>query len=207
MSAFLGPIHVKMYERILYQDTMSQALLDFAAGKGWAVGLGDKVATQAPAASRQPLEAIIDESNIHGWLSDAVVRCERRFAMIACGILTENPERIGELLPIMNALGKAQNFSPAMDAERAFQTIHDVLLDGMPCDFPFDVTESGVDTVTWRVTNCPHAPYWADNGCGVEGYYQLRDAWVQGALENSGITHTRTELYAHTLEANKHGQH
>lgn len=201
MSAFLGPVHVKMYDRILYQDEMSGALLDLAAANSWGHNLQKEVDAKAPAASRQPLEAIIDESNIHGWLSEAVARCETRFSLVVCGILKGHPERLDELRQTMRAQGKIHSLPPTADAEQAYQTVHDILLDGMPCDFPFSTTETSGAIVAWQVTNCPHAPYWTDDICGAQTYYQLRDAWMDGALENSGIEHSRTKPFTHILKA------
>lgn len=159
MSAFLGPIHVKMYGRVLYQDAVSQAILDLAEESGWASGLQEKVDSQAPAASTAPLEQIIDQSNIHGWLNEAVANCERRFALIVCNALKGHPERLAELQSFMEDLGR-QCELPAFDnAEQAFQVIHDMLLDGMPCDFPFEVSESHSEEVKWLIKSCPHTQY------------------------------------------------
>lgn len=204
MSAFLGPIHVKMYQRILYQDTMSQAFLELAAKHGWDSGLETHVNSQAPAAPGQPLETIIDQSNIHGWLSNAVMHCEQRFALIVCRILADNPKHMDDLQNLMKAMGEACRLPSGIDAEQAFQSIHDILLDGMPCDFPFTITSSGSDEVTWQVTNCPHTPYWKDSMCKAETYYQLRDAWMDGALSQSGIVHRRPEPYTHIMRKDNH---
>lgn len=200
MSAFLGPIHVKMYDRILYQDSMAQRILDLAVEKGWGGDFTQEVNAKAPAASRQPLESIIDEGNIHGWLNEAVARCERRFALAVSGVLTDHPERLGELLRAMKSMGTECALLPSMDAEAAYQAIHDRLLDGMPCDFPFANIDAVSDTITWQVASCPHAPYWAEAHHDADIYYQLRDAWVDGALANSKITHQRTAKHSHSLK-------
>lgn len=197
MSAFLGPVHGKMYSRILYQDAMAQAMLELAEKNGWTEGLREQVDTNAPAASPEPLETIIDQSNIHGWLSEAVANSERRFAMIVSGILSKHPERIDVLQRVMEELGRQYAMPEFGDAEQAFQAVHDILLDGMPCDFPFEITASDTETVTWRVKTCPHTAYWTEE-LSAKPYYLLRDAWVKGALEGSGIVHTRSEG-SHTM--------
>lgn len=200
MSAFLGPIHIKMYDRILYQDSMSQKIMDLAAEKNWGDDFVKEVNTKAPAASRQPLESIVDEGNIHGWLSEAVDRCERRFALTVCSVLKDHPERLGELLGVMKSMGKEYALPPSLDVETAHQAIHDVLLDGMPCDFPFSNVEYSPDTVKWQVSNCLHKSYWTETRCDTEIYYQLRDAWVDGALGNSRVTHQRIAPYNHIMK-------
>lgn len=191
MSAFLGPIHEKMYRRILYQDRMAQALLDLAVKNGWTGDLQEQADAEAPAASPGPLETLIDQSNIHGWLSEAVAGSERRFAFIAGKLLSGHPGRLGVLQDAMKELRRQSALSKALDAEQSFEAIHDILLDGMPCDFPFQMEETGPDTVAWNMGVCPHASHWPKES-GAEPYYQLRDAWVEGALEGSGILHTRS---------------
>ncbi|MDD3073928.1 MAG: hypothetical protein PHS56_05870 [Eubacteriales bacterium] len=86
-----------------------------------------------------------------------------------------------------------------MDAEAVYQAIHDILLDGMPCDFPFANIETVSDTIMWQVASCPHAPYWAEARQDADIYYQLRDAWIDGALANSRIIHQRTTNHRHCL--------
>ena len=199
MSAFLGPIHVKMYDRILYQDTLSQALVDLSATQGWG-DVASEVDDQAPAAVKQPLETIIDEGNIHAWLSEAVARCERRFALVVFKVLEKHPERLEEMQKTMREKGRECLGATIMNAKEAYAAIHDILLDGMPCDAPFSGVKLNPGNVEWQVLNCPHAPYWAKSENGAEIYYTLRDAWIDGALSRSGISHNRSTLHGHTLK-------
>ena len=200
MSAFLGPIHVKMYDRILYQDTMSQAILDMAAKEGWSGDFATDLEDTAPAAVKRPLDTIIDESNIHGWLSEAVAQCEHRFALVVCGVLEDHPERLRQLQDAMKGLGKAHPVPSAMHAEEAYEAIHDMLLDGMPCDSPFTNIVASSGSVTWQVANCPHEPYWETAGRDAEIYYRLRDAWIEGSLEQTRFKHSRPSHLHHVLE-------
>ena len=200
MSAFLGPIHIMMYDRILYQDKMTLTLLKLAAEKDPDSRLSDYIDTETPAASKQSLDLIIDESNIHDWLSKAVSICEERFAMTVSSILEKSSANLEELCDAMKALGRTCGIPIPPDAEQAFQNLHSILLDGMPCDFPFVTTNSDQELVSWHVANCPHTPHWTGKGCSGDIYYQLRDAWMEGALENSKISHSRTDPYMHQLK-------
>lgn len=193
MSAFLGPVHVKMYGRILYQDEMSKAMLDLAAKNGWGNDIENRVNSEAPEASKEPLENIIDQSNIHGWLSQAVENCEKRFSKVVNEILEEDPKRIDELEKVLKELGRQYDLPAELNVEETHQTIHDILLDGMPCDFPFAITEQEADIVGWQVKSCPHARYWTNPNFGADTYYRLRDSWIEGVLENSGIIYSHTE--------------
>lgn len=192
MSAFLGPIHLKMYDRILYQDFLTESILDLAETKGWDGGLRRRVDAKAEPAPRKPLETVIDQSNIHGWLSRKVEAGERRLALAVTGILAGHPERMGDLQALMKDLGSRYDLTLPDDAENIFAAVHDILLDGMPCDFPFNITESDAAKVRWQVTKCPHAPYWLEAGGDVEVYYRLRDAWIEGLLDGRGLAHVRS---------------
>lgn len=189
MSAFLGPVHIKMYERILYQDEMGRAILEEGLKSGWSKDLEDNIKEETPEAVKKPLEEIIDQSNIHGWLSHAVANSEKRFAKIVCTILKEDPDRIKDLKQIMKKLGEEHKVSKERSAKEAFRDIHDILLDGMPCDFPFKMLESEEEQVVWEIAHCPHEAYWEAEGGSVSTYYLLRDAWLQGALKNSCVNH------------------
>lgn len=193
MSAFLGPVHEKMYGKILAQDEITEALLQLAEGNGWAPGLRQQVDAQSPAAQKAPLADIIDTGNIHGWLSATVLGSESRFAAVTCGMLDGHPQRLAAMQEVMKARGQSAGLPADVDAEGAFQAIHDILLDGMPCDFPFQVIDSRPDAVEWTVTSCPHAAHWQSRGCEAETFYKLRDAWIEGALAGTGITHSRDQ--------------
>lgn len=191
MSAFLGPVHEKMYRRILYQDHLAAAFLKLAADNNWSPDLAEQVDAAYPAARQEPLANIIDPNNIHGWLTVAVENCEARYAAVVVGILAEHPERLAELKTVMTAEGKAYELSPGADAKVLFNDIHDLLLDGMPCDFPFALSEDSDEEMIWQVSHCPHARAWQAADLDPDLYYELRDAWVQGALAGSGFIHER----------------
>lgn len=74
MSAFLGPIHFWLYNKIGKQEELTKAIASMAAGNGW---ISDRTAyiRDLPA-----LEDVIDESNIHGWLQDQIHDAETRYA-------------------------------------------------------------------------------------------------------------------------------
>lgn len=77
MSAFLGPIHFWLYNKIGKQEELTKAIASMAAGNGW---ISDRTAyiRDLPA-----LEDVIDESNIHGWLQDQIHDAETRYFRFA----------------------------------------------------------------------------------------------------------------------------
>ena len=69
MSENLGPIHYMMYEKIKFQDKITNYLLD---------GDTSKVDKINKAVSTDPLEDLIDQENIHGWLDSKIDVVENR---------------------------------------------------------------------------------------------------------------------------------
>lgn len=199
MSAFLGPVHQKMYNKILHQDILAENLLRLASEQEWDTSLINQINQNFPAAVKQPLEDIIEQNNIHGWLSIAVEECEKRFAGIICALLAGNPERLTEMKRVMEKSGQQYKLAKEVGAEAAYNMIHDILLDGMPCDFPFEVIQSGEDTVVWQVIHCPHLPYWEAQGYDVDIYYQLRSSWIKGTFTDTGLSHTRDSQGMHRI--------
>ena len=199
VNRYLGTVHLKMYRRILYQDAMARAVMGQGQQELGEAGLAAKLDMAAPAARKAPLEHVIDTEDILGWLAAAVEQCERRFALAVVTALDERPERMGELKATMRQMGRARSLKVALSATAAFALIRELLLDGMPADFPFVMEHSDEGKVIWRVERCPHARYWAQLGVDPDTYYRLRDAWVEGMLMGSGVVHERDRVGRHTL--------
>ena len=69
MSAFLGPIHFWLYNKIQFQESLIDELIRYASSQGWSDSdLADKYGSK----DRRKLDEVIDESNIHG-LAQGVV--------------------------------------------------------------------------------------------------------------------------------------
>ena len=74
MSLFLGRIHYIMYDKILFQEEILDNLLNFLEEEK-RNELKKDLDKEFPL-EKGNLEDIIDESNIHGWLNERVVRSE-----------------------------------------------------------------------------------------------------------------------------------
>ena len=68
MSAFLGPIHFWLYNKIQFQENLIDELVAYVTAKGWS----DK-ADQYVSTDRRKLDEVIDEANIHGWLQSRIL--------------------------------------------------------------------------------------------------------------------------------------
>lgn len=116
MSKTLGPIHYLMYEKIKFQDKITDFLMD-----------GDFSQIEYEPVSKRPLEEILDQENIHGFLQEKVDIVESRLAKALS--LCDNPS--DKLFKLGQECGKGKDFS---SFEQIFTDLNTYLLDGMPCD-------------------------------------------------------------------------
>ncbi|WP_296140892.1 hypothetical protein [uncultured Anaerococcus sp.] len=118
MSKNLGPIHFMMYDKIKFQDKITNYLLD---------GNTSEVDKINKPVSTEPLEDLIDQDNIHGWLDSKIDVVENRlnYALDHSENTKEKMYAFGK----ENAKGK--DFS---DFNGVFTDLNILLLDGMPCN-------------------------------------------------------------------------
>lgn len=118
MSKNLGPVHYMMYEKIKFQDKITNFLLD---------GNTEAIDKEFSPVSTKPLEDLIDQDNIHGWLSARIDQVENRLAKAMA--LSANPrEKMHELGKLE---GKDEDLS---NLKLVFDKLNQRMLDGMPCD-------------------------------------------------------------------------
>ena len=95
MSAFLGPIHTWLYNKIKLQDELVNALIDAAVNENVA---GDEIKAMLTRRygelEKGDLEEICDPNNIHGWLQDRVSLVENRLAFAVTYLTMENSKNI-----------------------------------------------------------------------------------------------------------------
>ncbi len=155
MSSHLGPIHYKMFERILATQALGNRIL-----RDQPHILQTLDQHLAPIDGSQPLDALIDQANIHGWLQACVDRVEARLAFAA----QQTPDAADlfyqagyETRQAQLAAGASENFATAREV---FLAINDLLLDGMPCDgaLAAQMDEDGSVYLIQRLD--VHEPFW-----------------------------------------------
>lgn len=193
MSAFLGPIHYWVYNKIRLQEELVRDILTASEENNWNHDLEDKLSEICGTISEQPLEDIIDYQNIHGWLQSKIAVTEGRLSLAVAELLKDNEARKEELVRIAGEFGRKHSIPSEADAEDAFQVICDSLIDGMPCDHVNEVLEQGESHIRWQQTQCVHFGYWEQVNTPVEVYYELRKAIIKGMLTESKITFQERE--------------
>lgn len=173
MSAFLGPIHFWLYNKIQFQENLIDELVAYVTAKGWS----DK-ADQYVSTDRRKLDEVIDEANIHGWLQSRIHDAEGRYAALVLDAAGDDGEKFDALKEAAYNFGAKQGLQAAT-APEAFHRLDDLLLDGMPCDQVNRVRESDDARIAWDRTMDLHSEFWQGHG---DRYYALRQALVDGLL-------------------------
>ena len=191
MSAFLGPIHHWLYGKIKLQQELVEEIIALAKDKG-ITDLESKLNSTHGEFDARPLEEIIDESNIHGWLQDKVSRVEYKLAEAVTQLLVQNSVDINELKNIFcksgEAVGERLAREEGLTVPQVYKAISDSLLDGMPCDHAMQLIEQEVDEVVWKRIICVHEHYWMEVGGDIKNYYELRNSWLEGLARAVGLS-------------------
>ena len=190
MSAFLGPIHYWLYGKIKLQEDLVDQVVALAKEEGL-TDMADTLASQYGQFDRSPLETIIDEGNIHGWLQDKVSRSEYKLAEGVTALLNKDANLFGKLEAIFYAAGEAKARELLQEEDltlpRVYKAISDSLLDGMPCDRAVGIVSEEDDEIVWKTIHCVHEGYWNEVGGDIDHYYKLREAYLNGFAKALGL--------------------
>lgn len=193
MSAFLGPIHYWLYNKIKLQENFIENILDASSQNNWYQGLKNEVEEAYGKPDDRPLEDIIDQNNIHGWLQGKISQAELRLAFVVTNIARKNFDYVSELKKIAYSFGAANSVSENSTASDCYKFLNDSLIDGMPCDRVNDVIESDEHQVVWKQNICVHSDYWTKVGGNVEVYYTLRHEIIKGMISKSDLEYVPNE--------------
>lgn len=196
MSAFLGPIHYWLYNKIALQDKMTDAVLELNRENRYVAELEAETDEVCGMLEKKPLEEMIDESNIHGWLQERVNIVEHRFAFAVTQILNQVPEALSAIENCMFETGVqiySENGESFDSAEGVFKKLNDMLLDGMPCDRVNELVSGSSDEVIYRRTVCIHEKFWTEAGGQAFVYYTLRSQFISGFLSDSAFSYSADE--------------
>ncbi|RQD68831.1 MAG: hypothetical protein D5S00_08310 [Tindallia sp. MSAO_Bac2] len=184
MSLFIGPIHHWLFNKIKIAEEIEKEILDFAQRKNLIASevLEDAKQKFEPPTPDAPLESQIDHGNIHAWLQHRIVQVETRIAYFVTEILKSDSSVKKDIVGIysQNATKIASSLSEVPSTpEKMVQSIHNYLLEGMPCDRAQRIVEESEDKVAWVYEPCLHKQYWDAVNGDVNHYYDFRKSWIQ----------------------------
>jgi len=103
MSAFLGPIHFWLYDKIKIQNEIVEEILDYAEKNN--ENIRSELYAKFGDGDLKPLSEVIDVTNIHGWLQERVARVERKLAYLVPKLIDNNPDDFNVIKDIFESKG------------------------------------------------------------------------------------------------------
>ncbi len=178
MSAFLGPIHFWLYDKIGLQEELTKRIAKYAKEQQW---IGDEriYIKELPA-----LEEVIDEANIHGWLQEQIHAAEDRYATLVEEILSNQEDRLVQIVELAKQFGKEHGLEEGISPKKAYEKFEDVFVNGMPCDRINAVLSESEEKISWEMTRDIHGQYWKEDA---NVYYKIRNSIMEGMLASSGL--------------------
>lgn len=191
MSAFLGPIHYWMYEKI--KNVMMRETAIFSAfyekyGKEIESVCGKTKQEMETKDIETPLDQLIGDSPIHGWLANRIKEVETDEAQMVKSFMTKYKDRsLLEDAVYWHGRGKGveakDKYDPQDGVEEFHETINNYFLDGMPCDHVVE-TAMNNGSLIYKHTDCLHQGYWNDAGVSPELMCSLNRKWIDGFCES-----------------------
>lgn len=204
MSAFLGPIHYWLYNKIKLQQSIVDELVSL--GGQYSLSLQKECDIRYGSFEDRPLEEIIDESNIHGWLQERVSQVEYKYAYCITQLLTLHPNSFPQIEAILYQKGKEKGQEVKKSGDTIsviYKEITDLLLDGMPCDHATSLVSQNEKEIIWERNVCVHEIYWNEVGGDINNYYKLRDAWLTGIADGCGLIFDKIDTVTYRMSSDR----
>jgi len=145
--------------------------------------------TLAHALPQGPLEELIGDAPIHGWLQhqlEALLESEAQL----WALVGDRPERLRMVRSQLHShglrLGEAllsEDGGRAGDARRWLQAVDLSLMEGMPCDHLSQVVAVGERSFIVRRDLLAHARHWRSAGLPEASALEMHGAWMEGLMD------------------------
>lgn len=218
MSAFLGPIHHWLFNKIKLHEDLERALL-FRFEKEFGNTIqsiaAETIQSHGAPLEERPLDQLIDLGNIHGWLQNRIAIAETRQADLLTRVFKAYGDKaLSMALEAYEEQGKesgldAQAKGQTQSAPALYKALNNYLLDGMPCDNANSVITAEPDFLQWKTMECLHKAYWEKVGADTQSFYKLRHHWIKAFIEkgNSDFQYSCTSetikgqsIYIHEIK-------
>lgn len=187
MSAFLGPIHFWLYNKIKIQNEIVEEILDYSENN-LSNNMRENFYTKFSDGELKPLDQVIDVTNIHGWLQERVNQVESKLAYAVTELTKNNPNNLDIIKDIFKSKGaEVSTFDNDSSLDEVYKAINDTLLDGMPCDHANSVILHADNEIVWKRNVCVHQKYWDEVEGDIKDFYRLRDEFIEGLLSETDV--------------------
>lgn len=193
MSAFLGHIHFWLYKKIRLVIAREGLVLE--KGRETLGDLADELHESAlalygdPLSEAEPLEAIIDHGNIHGWLHNQIMTASVREAsfikdLVDCGAEEGEIAVFSAFAEQGQACGTVARDELAETTPNMIYTVmQNYYLNGMPCDGGDVVLSDTPESYEWEGTHRNQMENWQKAGVDVQFMAKAYQSWFKGFVE------------------------
>jgi hypothetical protein len=193
MSAFIGPIHYWLYEKIRLVSQREDYIYHKAYEQCGSTAEEHREQVWQVYGAPLPdadLSELIDHDNIHGWLQRQIKIVESREAAFikelldACGDHNQGiiKQAFIEHGKVTGEKVKLQDKYDTKTAPGIYKALNDYYLNGMPCDQADEVVDSEPDRIAWKRAVCLQEPNWKRSGIDTEIMSKLYQSWMKAFI-------------------------
>jgi hypothetical protein len=190
MSAFIGPIHYWLYDKIRLVSQREEYIYQKAYVRcGMAAEeLREQVwQTYGEPLPEADLGDLLDHNNIHGWLQRQINVAESREAAFVKGVLETCGDGAEDMIEqafsehgkLAGEDAKAKDKYELTGAPGIYNALNDYYLSGMPCDQGDMVVSSEEDRIVWEAGACLQEPNWKRADVDSKVMLKFYQAWLK----------------------------
>lgn len=198
MSKTLGFIHYIMFDKIKFQDSITDSLIDIAKDNN--IENVEKLVDSQGKIEIGKLEDIIDDKNIHSWIQERVIIVEKRFAKAVEILLDKDIKLKEEILKKVYEKGieDRSEIKDIKDLKEIYGYIGSNFLDGMPCDRAVQIEYQDDNSLIYIINEDLHIIYWPEYLGKL--YWDIRDEYIKGLLFNSKYNLYKIDEYRYQIK-------
>jgi hypothetical protein len=202
MSAFLGPIHMWLYNQIQIVENREAEIVARFSEKYSEAEVHNLIfpyrQQYGDLKEDQPLADLIAGSDIHPWLESAINSAQSREAAIVAALMDEYDDQ--ELLFDIYSVqaekladkAKKRDNVEEFDLEAAFEIINEHFVERMPCDRLSGAVKEQ-DKIIWKHKSQLHQEFWQQTDVDLDLMHNLYAKWLSVFTKNlnNSISHKR----------------
>ena len=193
MSAFLGPIHMWLYNQIQIVEKREVKIIEQFSQKYSAAEVDNLIFSlreeYGELKEDKPLAELIAGNDIHPWLEAAVAAAQSREAAVTAALMDKYDDQellldiYAEQAAELAEKAKVRDNVDKFNLEDAFEIINEHFVERMPCDrLSGAVKEEG--KIIWKHKNQLHQEFWQQTEVELELMHQLYAKWLSEFAKN-----------------------
>ncbi len=185
MSAFLGPIHYWLFNKILHVEDRAFAIASAMESNGKAETARSKIEEYGQRLAGADLAELVEGNSIHQSLYGLISKVE----VFEAGLVEAAGDDYEIIKKAAEENGKeaaekavAKEGARPEDLESIYRFINDSQLEGMPCDPGAEVEPLDANRLAYRHIACNHISNWEYTSCPSSKMCGINNAWLKGFI-------------------------